>query len=132
VIAKISKDVSDNTGVPQSAITVTWVTLEPGHQNNDGESGQAFEPNKYPAVIELFLSAHLFDKKEIADMLVNIADSLSKHTPIPRDWIFIHAHVAESGQVFQGGKVQSWSDDPGPEKSSGQSGVNCFVNSISI
>jgi hypothetical protein len=107
VLAAISKDVSQGTGIKQEFITYYWVTLAGINWNGKKQVGRPILVDLYPA--------GFFDNKTIQSVMTNLAVSIEKNVGIDRKWVFIHTHFPNQGQVYISGQIQISDDYKGPE-----------------
>lgn len=99
VLIKISKDVSERTGIKESFITYYWQTFDAVVY--DGKKSTK------PLFVDLYVPG-FFDDDKVKEMMTAIADALVEHTGAERKWIFIHTHFPLPGQVYIGGGVAEW------------------------
>ncbi|NOR87796.1 MAG: hypothetical protein GQ527_09320 [Bacteroidales bacterium] len=111
ILALISKDVSDKTGLDETFITYYWQYFEYIHC-----PGLAANDLKCPIFVDLYTPAFM-SKEEIQTVMKSVAAALEKHTDYSQDEIFIHTHIAEKHQLFiNGDVVTNWSQVGGPDE----------------
>jgi len=115
VLAKLSADVAEVSGIPLEGITVTWETIPAGHLNWNGISGESFDSGEFPALVEVFLASFLGEEM-IEKIMLTIAESLETHAGIPQRQVFEIVTVQEPGHVFTYGEIMRWD----PPKESGR------------
>ena len=110
VMAKLSDDVSRDTGLGKNMVTYYWQTF-------DAMYCPACEgtPKATVIFVDLYVPGFMTDK-QIAGVMTSLASSLEKHTGISREWVFIHTHFPKEGHIYISGKVVKWED----VKASGQ------------
>jgi hypothetical protein len=110
VVAKVSEDVSRDTGLDKNMVTYYWQTFDyvycPGCKGAGIEGGIIF--------IDLYVPGFMTDE-EIGKVMTSLAASLEKNAGINRKSLFIHTHVAEKNRIYMMGKViTDWSQVGGP------------------
>lgn len=104
VMAKLSEDVSRDTGLSKNMVTYYWQTF-------DAVYCPACEgaPKAIVIFVDLYVPGFMTDK-QIAVLMTSLASSLEKHTGISREWVFIHTHFPKEGHIYISGKVVKWED----------------------
>jgi len=104
IMAKLSDDVSRDTGLNKNMLTYYWQTFDaiycPSSKN----------PSKTNIIfVDLYVPGFLTDK-DIAGLMISLANSLEKHTGIAKEFVFIQTHFPKEGHVYISGKIAKWSD----------------------
>ncbi len=107
ILEFVSLEFSDNTGVEIAEINVTWEFLTPGYYACGGVMAFQQPEKTHPVLVDL-LAPDFNSKTQIKKMMESIAESISKHTNIPKDNILINYRKAHSGMVFDAGEVVQW------------------------
>lgn len=107
IIVNLSKDFSQKVGVDLEHITVTWEYFDPNHYVVAGKTTKTQPQTTHPILVDL-LVPDFNGPDKIKKMLESVADSLSSHTGIPIDNIFISCAHAHSEMVFDSGKIDKW------------------------
>jgi hypothetical protein len=104
VMAKLSDDVSRDTGLGKNMVTYYWQTF-------DAVYCPACEgaPKAVIIFVDLYVPGFMNDK-QIAGLMTSLASSLEKHTGIAKEWVFIHTHFPREGHIYISGKVVKWED----------------------
>lgn len=110
IMAKLSKDVSRDTGLKENMVTYYWQTF-------DAEYCPACDGASKNRVIfvDLYVPGFLTDK-QIAGLMTSLAASLEKHTGTPKEWVFIHTHFPKEGHIYISGKVAAWDEIKGTDE----------------
>ena len=104
IMAKLSDDVSRDTGLNKDMITYYWQTFDAVYC-----PGCKGAPKTLVIFVDLYVPGFLTDK-QIAELMTSLAASLEKHTGIAKEWVFIHTHFPKEGHVFINGKVAKWKE----------------------
>jgi hypothetical protein len=110
VLAGISEDVSESTGIDQKFITYYWSTLD--SVNCMGE-----KTTEYPILVDLYVPG-FFSDEDIAGFMESLATALQTNVGIDPQWVFIYVHVQKPGQVFISGEVLYGDGSPDKDDSS--------------
>ncbi|MBU0972436.1 MAG: hypothetical protein KKC20_17435 [Proteobacteria bacterium] len=110
IMAKISADVSRDTGLEERFVTYYWQTF-------DAIYCPGCEPAniKKPVFVDLYVPAFISeeDRKKI---MTSLAIAIEKYTDYTRRDIFMHTHIAEKSQLFiMGNLVTNWKQVGGPD-----------------
>ena len=109
VMAKLSEDVSRDTGIDKKYITYYWQTFDaiycPSSKDPAGTN---------VVFVDLYVPS-FFTDKDIAGLMTSLADSLVKHTDLDREAIFIQTHFPKDGHVYISGKVVEWNGSKSPQ-----------------
>jgi len=104
VLAKVSEDVSRDTGLDKNMVTYYWQTFE--YIYCPGCKGAGIDNIIF---IDLYVPGFMTDE-EIGKVMTSLAASLEKNAGINRKSIFIHTHVAETKRIYMMGEViTDWS-----------------------
>lgn len=107
VVENLTRDFSRESGIGLEHVTATWEFLPAGHQAVGGKSAK-YQPNdSHPVLVEL-LVPDFNSAEKIGKMLLAVAASISSHTTIKIDNIFINCRRAHSGMVFDAGEINFW------------------------
>lgn len=107
IMAKLSDDVSRDTGLNKNMITYFWQTFDAVYC-----PGCKGAPKTLVIFVDLYVPGFLTDK-QIAGLMTSLAASLQNHTGIAKEWVFIHTHFPKEGHVFISGKVATWEEVKG-------------------
>jgi len=124
VLAAISRDVSQGTGIEQQYITYYWLTFDSINCMGEKTAGR-------PILVDLYVPG-FFTNELIGTMMTGLAASIEKHVGLSRKWVFIQVHFPNQGQVYLSGEIQIWDDYKGLEnaaefakmKNKGERGMN--------
>ncbi|MCG7872727.1 MAG: hypothetical protein N0C88_07235 [Candidatus Thiodiazotropha lotti] len=107
ILQRVTEDFSTVSGIDKQHITVTWDILSAGHYAVAGEVADFQPESGHPLLVELLLPD--FNSSEaIAEYIKAVAESLSRHTQVPINNLFINCRLARSGQVFDAGEMVYW------------------------
>lgn len=107
VIEKVGVDFSQATNINIEQITVTWEYFLNNHYWYAGKTTEYQNNTNHPILVDLLIPG--FNSKEKIGLMLNaIATSLSKHLRVKTNEVFINCSLAESGLVYDGGKIASW------------------------
>lgn len=109
VVAKVSRDFADRTGVSLDHVTTTWILLAPGHYAAGGRTARLQPPDSHPVLVDL-LTPDFHDAAAVERMLRVVVDSIADRVGVRQDNIFVCHRRASSGGVLDGGEVVRWSD----------------------
>ncbi len=112
-LPKLSKDISDASGVPESGITVIWNEIPAKRMITGGKLGIKNENEEHPVVVELNL-AGFFTQEEIEETMEGIAESFEEHTNVDSKQVFIITTLQESGKVYVFDETMKWEDGENP------------------
>lgn len=107
VLEAVSREFAQSAGVDVAHVHATWEFLKEGHYAVGGVAAGRQPAASHPVMVDL-LSPGFNDAGAIETMLISLAASLAKHARIPRSKLFIHHRRAESGSVFDAGRVERW------------------------
>jgi hypothetical protein len=110
ILANLSRDVTRATGIEEKFITYYWQTFDAIHC-----MGKASKDK--PIFVDLYVPG-FFTDEQVAGLMTAIAESLSKHSGIGKDWVFIHTHFPLQGQVYISGHVEHWENYRGAKAGS--------------
>jgi hypothetical protein len=105
VLAGISEDVSNDTGIGEEFITYYWVTLSDIICMGDTVNT--------PILVDLYVPG-FFNNDDMISMMNSLAAAIETNVGLDREWIFIQIHYPSQGQVYLSGEVQVWDDYQGP------------------
>ena len=109
VLAKVSEDVSRDTGLDKNMVTYYWQTFD--YIYCPGCKGAGIDNIIF---IDLYVPGFMTDE-EIGKVMTSLAASMEKNAGINRKSLFIHTHVAEKNRVYMMGEViTDWSQVGGP------------------
>ncbi|HEY5761909.1 MAG TPA: hypothetical protein VIS73_01735 [Rhodocyclaceae bacterium] len=107
VVAGISNDFAEATGVGLEHVTATWQVLLPGYYAVAGITAQCQPEASHPVLVEI-LAPDFQTPEQIETALLAVAVSIAGRTGIPRQNIFINYRQAHSGMVFDAGELVRW------------------------
>jgi hypothetical protein len=111
IMARLSDDVSRDTGLDKNMVTYYWQTFDAVYC-----PACKGAPKAQVIFVDLYVPGFLTDK-QIAGLMTSLAGSLEKHTGVAREWVFIHTHFPKEGHIYISGKVARWDEvksiDPG-------------------
>lgn len=107
VLKGITEDFAEGTGIGAEHVTATWEFLSPGHYAVAGKSASHQKENSHPVLVDL-LAPDFNSAKDVTNMLLVVASSISKRAKIPLSNIFINHRQAHAGSVFDAGELASW------------------------
>ncbi len=107
VLEALCHDFARDTEIALQHITATWSLLTPGHYAVAGRAGYQQNSDAYPILVDL-LTPDFITSDTIERMLVCVAESLAKHTPVSNENIFINHRLAHSGRIYDNGKIVHW------------------------
>ena len=103
----ISNDFSLGNSIPVNHVHTTWEFYTSGHYAK-GENAPTFQPYSHHPIIVDLLTPDFNGKEEIKIMLESLAKSISNHSKMNLSNIFINHQPAQSGMVFDDGKIVEW------------------------
>ena len=107
VIAGITKDFSDILGIEPEQVHTTWEFYNPKHYVKGNKTSSIQPRYDFPLIVDLLTPS--FNSAETNKlMLETLAESIAKRAEFPKNNIFINHRQAQSGMVFDEGKVVSW------------------------
>ncbi len=110
ILTRISRDVSEMTGLPESFVTYYWSFFETIYC-----PGCAIVGIKEPIFVDLYVPGFM-SEEEIQLVMISIAHAIEDHTDFSKNDLFIHTHVAEKYQLYiMGDIVTNWSQVGGPD-----------------
>ncbi len=107
VLRAVAKEFSQKTDISPEHIHTTWEFFKPGHYATRNIT-PGTHPSEYHAVIVELLTPDFNSKETVKQMLLSLADSISKHAHLSRNQIFINHRQAFSEHVFDDGEIVSW------------------------
>lgn len=111
-MAKISEDVSDATGLPETFVTYYWQFFENTYCPGCEKAGV-----KEVVFIDLYTPGFLtVDDRRI--FMISLAQAIANNTPYSINDIYIHTHIADKHQLFiMGNIIRNWKQVGGPDDS---------------
>jgi phenylpyruvate tautomerase PptA (4-oxalocrotonate tautomerase family) len=107
VIQQITDDFSIAAGIGKEHITVTWCFIPAGQYAVAGQAAQCQSASGHPLIVDLLVPD--FNTSETIELFIQeTAKSISQHTQLPLDNIFINCSLARSGRVFDSGEMVHW------------------------
>lgn len=107
---KISKDVSEATGLPETFVTYYWQFFQAMHCPGCEKAGV-----KEVVFIDLYTPGFL-SVEDRRIFMTSLANAIAKHTPYGIKDIYLHTHIAEKDQLFiMGDIVTNWKQVGGPD-----------------
>lgn len=100
VLAQLSRDVTEATGLDERFLTYYWQTFDAIHCMGEPVTDK-------PIFVDLYVPG-FFTDQDVAGLMTAIADSLEKLTGVDKKWVFIHTHFPLQGHVYISGKVEHW------------------------
>lgn len=88
-------------------ISIDWSFIPAGHYYVDKQVQQQQEVHQPPIMVELLIP-DIHNEKRQQQLLTTLADVIHQHSHIALDNIFISLHIANSGSIFDNGKVVIW------------------------
>lgn len=107
LLAGISRELADLTGIGLRHITITWEYLPPGHYAEGGETCEVQPEQTHPILVSV-LAPDFHRPEKVEAMLKGIAAGIAARIPVSRDNIFVHFQDASSGKVFDAGRIVRW------------------------
>jgi len=104
IMAKLSDDVSRDTGLNKNMVTYYWQTFDAVYC-----PGCKGAPKTLLIFVDLYVPGFLTDN-QIAGLMTSLAASIEKHTGIAKEWVFIHTHFPKEGHIYISGKVATWDE----------------------
>ena len=107
VIAGITKDFSDILGIDPNQVHTTWDFFNPKHYVKGNKTSSIQPRYDFPIIVELLTPS--FNSTETNTlMLETLAESIAQRAEFPINNIFINHCQAQSGMVFDDGKIVRW------------------------
>ena len=106
-ILDINSDFSITNHIPINHVHTTWEFYISG-QYAKGENAPNFQPESHHPLIVDLLTPDFNKSDAIKTMLTSLAKSISDHSKIDLNNIFINHRHAHSGMVFDDGKIVEW------------------------
>lgn len=107
ILKGITEDFAKGTGIGTEHVTATWQFLPPGHYAVGGTSVSHQRETSHPVLVDL-LAPDFNSAKDVKNMLLVVASSISRRAKIPLSNIFINHRQAHAGSVFDAGEVVRW------------------------
>ena len=107
VVAAVTADFAERTGIAAEHVSATWTLLAPGHYAVAGESAASQPSDTHPVLVDL-LAPDFNPPERIEAMLRAAAASVSQRAGVPETNVFVVCHAARSGMVFDAGEVLRW------------------------
>ena len=107
VLRAVAKEFSEITNVSLEHIHATWEYFKPGHYATHDIAPGVHHSETHVVIVDL-LTPDFNDNETVKQMLLSLADSISKHAVLSRNQIFINHRRAYSEQVFDDGEIVSW------------------------
>lgn len=110
VMEAMEDDFAENAGLPIGTSSFIWQSLDCITHRQAGQieyrSSREFNPSEkeIPIFVDLYVTS-VFNYESISKIMGSITKILQKKTQIPREYIFIHAHIADPGHVYISGGV---------------------------
>lgn len=112
-MAKISADVAQETGLPETFVTYYWQFFQDMYCPGCEKAGV-----KEVVFIDLYTPGFL-DIKDRQLFMVSLAEAIASHTPYGIKDIYLHTHIAEKDQLFiMGDIITNWKQVGGPDDGS--------------
>ena len=100
VLAAVSREVSQSTGLGEELVTYYWQTFDAVHCMGKPATDK-------PLFVDLYVPGFFTDDL-VAKMMTAIAESLARNTGLDKKWVFVHTHFPLQGQVYINGEVSRW------------------------
>lgn len=109
-MAKISADVAEETGLPETFVTYYWQFFQNMYCPGCEKAGV-----KEVVFIDLYTPGFL-DVKDRQIFMESLAKAIATHTPYGIKDIYLHTHIAEKDQLFiMGDIITNWKQVGGPD-----------------
>lgn len=103
----INSDFSITNHIPINHVHTTWEFYIPGHYAK-GKNAPNYQPDSHHPLIVDLLTPNFNKSDTIKIMLTSLAKSISGHSKVDLNNIFINHRYAHSGMVFDDGKIVEW------------------------
>jgi len=107
ILQGISEDFARDVGIAIEHITATWEYLQAEHYAVAGLTARYQPVASHPILVDLLVPA-FNSQRTIERMLQSIAQSIAQRVGLPLTNVFINCRCAQSGRVFDGGKLVRW------------------------
>ena len=106
-LTTLAYEFSQQTGIIAEHISIGWLYFDKGHYLDNTNITDYQTKNSHPLIVELL--APDFNTPENIQAMINVlARIISNTCDININNIFIYAHTATSGQVFDDGHIINW------------------------
>lgn len=106
-LKQIARRFSQQTGIEQRHVTVTWQFFRPQHYVCGDASGHRFDPQRHQILVDLVVP-DFNDSTAVETMMQSIASALEENLQLPQACVFINTRYAASGMVMDAGKIVRW------------------------
>jgi hypothetical protein len=103
----VARRFSQQTGIEQRHVTVTWQFFRPQHYLRGEESGDRFDPKRHQILVDL-LVPDFNDAAAVKTMMRSIASALEENLKLPQACLFINTRFAAPGMVMEAGEIVRW------------------------
>ena len=107
LLAGMSQELADATGIDRRHITMTWEYLRPRHYSEGGETRDRQPEDSHPILVSV-LAPDFHRPEKVEAMMKCVATGIAARVPVNRENVFVHFAEAHSGKVFDGGKIVRW------------------------
>lgn len=107
MVREISATFSEELGIDERHVTVTWTHFRPGHYCFGGTTGDWFDPGAHQIMVRLVVPDYN-EPEDVQTMLSCAVSCVSAAARIPLASVFGRATLARSGQVFDEGEIVEW------------------------
>ncbi|KMY67352.1 hypothetical protein AAU61_10950 [Desulfocarbo indianensis] len=110
IMAKISADVSRETGFAEKEVTCYWQTFDAIYCPGCRGAGL-----KKPIYVDIYIPAFVSAKQQ-KQLMVSLAEALARHTDYATQEVFIAVQALQKEQVYiMGNVVTNWKQVGGPD-----------------
>ncbi|MFT5389870.1 MAG: phenylpyruvate tautomerase PptA (4-oxalocrotonate tautomerase family) [Gammaproteobacteria bacterium] len=107
ILAGLTRDLVDTSGVDSNHVTVTWDYFAPGHYSVGGDAPTVQPASTHPVIAELFVP-DFYAVETLEAMLRCVGASIAARAPVDVGNVFVSYRAALSGQVYEDGDLVRW------------------------
>ncbi|MDO6766121.1 hypothetical protein [Agarivorans sp. 1_MG-2023] len=107
LLNKLAKDFAQQAKIQLEHISLDWQYIQPGHYFVNKQVHMQQHVHQPPLIAELIVP-DVHSEKRQQQLLSLLAKLIHQHSHIALNNIFISLQVAQSGTIFDNGKIVTW------------------------
>ncbi|WP_220720886.1 hypothetical protein [Agarivorans litoreus] len=107
LLNKLANAFAQQAKIQLEHISIEWNYIQPGHYFVNQQVHHQQQANQPPLMVELLIPDVHSDKRQ-QQLISVLAKVIHQHSHIALDNIFVSLRVAQSGSIFDNGRIVTW------------------------
>jgi phenylpyruvate tautomerase PptA (4-oxalocrotonate tautomerase family) len=107
LLNKLANAFAQQAKIQLEHISIEWNYIQPGHYFVNQQVHHQQQANQPPLMVELLIPDVHSDKRQ-QQLISVLAKVIHQHSHIALDNIFVSLRLAQSGSIFDNGRIVTW------------------------